>query len=65
MPLDGEIMPFGSRFTRGVHGSGWVGLRGFFDPTCHGGSKKNSTQPNLTHMGRVESIGLSNYYYYY
>ena len=55
MPLDGEIMPFGSRFTRGVHGSGWVGLRGFFDPTCHGGSKKNSTQPNLTHMGRVGS----------
>ena len=34
-------------FSRGVHGSGWVGLRGFFDPTHHGGSKK--IQPNLTH----------------
>ena len=64
MPLDGEIMPFGSRFIRGVHGSGWVGLRGFFDPTYHGGSKKiqpnlihhiSPTQPNLTHMGRVRS----------
>ena len=32
---------------RGMCGSGWVGLRGFFDPTHHGGSKK--IQPNLTH----------------
>ena len=32
---------------RGVHGLGWVGLRGLFDPTHHGGSKKfNLTQPN-------------------
>ena len=30
----------------GVHGSSWVRLRGFFDPTHHGGSKKFSlTQP--------------------
>ena len=41
---------------RGVHGSGWVGLRGFFDPTHHGGSKK--IQPNPTHMGRVEPMDL-------
>ena len=34
---------------RGVHRSGWVRLRGFFDPTHHGGSKKNSTQPNPSH----------------
>ena len=30
--------------SRGVHGSGWVRLRRFFDPTHHGGSKK--IQPN-------------------
>ena len=29
--------------SRGVHRLGRVGLRGFFDPTHHGGSKKNST----------------------
>ena len=65
--------------SRGVHGSGWVGLRGFFDPTHHGGSKKiqpnptqpnpslksNPTQPNPTHMGRVESMDLTIFYYYY
>ena len=33
--------------TRSVHGSGWVRLRGFFDPTHHSGSKK--IQPNPTH----------------
>ena len=32
---------------RSVHGSGWVRLRGFFDPTHHGGSKK--IRPNPTH----------------
>ena len=32
---------------RGVYGSGWVGFRGFFDPTDHGGSKK--IQPNPSH----------------
>ena len=32
-----------------VHGSSWVGLRGFFDPTHHDESKKNSTQPNPSH----------------
>ena len=35
------------RETRGVHGSGWVELRGFFDPTHHGGTKK--IKPNPTH----------------
>ena len=59
---------------RGVHGLGWVGLRGFFDPTHHGGSKKiqpnqthhiSPTQPNPNHMGRVEPMGLTNFFYYY
>ena len=59
---------------RGVHESGWVGLRGFFDPNRHGGSKKiqpnptyyiSPTQPNPTHMGQVEHIGLIKFYYYY
>ena len=36
-----------------MHGTGLVELRGFFDPTHHGESKK--IQPNPTHMGRVES----------
>ena len=56
--------------TSSVHGSGWVRLRGFFDPTHHGGSKK--IQPNPTHhisprvgLGRVEPMGLTIYYYYY
>ena len=26
-----------STIHRGVHGLGWVGLEGFFDPTHHGG----------------------------
>ena len=39
--------------TRGMHGTGLVELRGFFDPTHHGES--NKIQPNPTHMGRVES----------
>ena len=50
--------------TRGVHGTGLVGLREFFDPTHHGESKKiqpnpthhiSLTQPNPTHMGWVAS----------
>ena len=52
--------------TRGVHGSGWVELRGFFDPTRHDKLKK--IQPNPTHhisptqpiwvgLGRVEPMG--------
>ena len=56
---------------RGVHWSGWVKLRGFFDPTYHGGSKK--IQPNPTHhisptqliwvrLGRVEPMGLTNFF---
>ena len=45
---------------RGVHESDWVGLRGFFDLTHNGGSKKiNPTQPshksNSIHMGWVGS----------
>ena len=56
---------------RSVHGSGWVRLRGFFDPTHHDGSKKNSNQPNPshesnpTHTRRVEPMGLTNFFYYY
>ena len=55
--------------TRGVHGSSWVRLRGFFDPTHHGGSKKFQPNPSLksilTHMGRVEPMGLTILFYYY
>ena len=40
---------------RGVHGSGWIGLRRFFDLTHHGELKK--IQPNPTHVGRVEPMG--------
>ena len=43
--------------TRGVHGSGWVGLRRFFDLTHDGELKKirpNPTHP--THVGRVEHV---------
>ena len=40
-------------------GCAWVGLREFFDPTHHGGSKKiqpnPSHKPNPTHMGWVGS----------
>ena len=32
---------------RGVHGLGWVRLRGFFDPTHRGGLK--NIQPNPNH----------------
>ena len=58
--------------TRGVHGLGWVGLRGFFDPTHHGGSKKiqpnpthhiNPTQPTWVGLGRVEPMGLTNSFF--
>ena len=49
-----------------VHGSSWVGLRGFFDPTCTMMSQKKKIQPNPTHrispmgwvgLGRVEPMG--------
>ena len=49
---------------RDVHGSSWIGLRGFFYLTLYGGSKKiqpnpthhiSLTQSNPTHMGRVGS----------
>ena len=33
--------------SKGVHELGWVKLRGFFNPTHHGGLKK--IQPNPTH----------------
>ena len=55
---------------RGVHGSDWVRLRGFFDPTHHGGSKKiqpnpthhiNPTQPTWVGLGRAEPTGLTNF----
>ena len=46
---------------REVHGSGCVRLMGFFDPTHYGGSKK--IQPNPIHMGRVESMGLTNFFF--
>ena len=51
---------------RGVHGSSWVGLGGFFDPTHHGGFKKiqpnpthykGTTQPKPTHIDWVEPMG--------
>ena len=42
---------------RGVHELGWVRLRGFFDPTHHGGSKKNSTQPNPSHKSNSTQMG--------
>ena len=56
--------------SRGVHGSSWIGLRGFFDPIHHDGSKKiqpnpthyiNLTQLNPTHMGWVEPMSLTNF----
>ena len=66
---------------RGVHGSGWVGLRGFFDLTYHCGLKKiqpNPTQP-ITRIQpnphELDWVGLNPwarhfflfffYYYYY
>ena len=39
---------------RGVHGSGWVGLRGLFDPTHHSGSKK--IQPNPSHKSNPTQL---------
>ena len=59
---------------RGVHGLGWVGLGGFFDPTHHGGFKKiqlnpthyrGSTQPNPTHIDWVEPMDWTIYFFYY
>ena len=50
----------------GVHGSGWIGLREFFDPTHHGGLKKiqpitgvqpNPTQPTWIRLGWVKPMG--------
>ena len=52
-------------------GCAWVGLRGFFDPTHHGGSKKiqpdpthhiSSTQPTRVGLGQVEPMGLTNFF---
>ena len=49
-----------------MHGWDWVGLREFFDPTHHGGSKKiqpnpahhiSPTQPTWVGLGRIEPIG--------
>ena len=51
--------------SRGVHGSGWVELRGFFDPTHHGESKKiqpNPTQLTWVKLGQVEPMGLTIFY---
>ena len=54
-----------------MHGSGWVGLRGFFDPTHHGGSKKiqhnptyriSPTQPTWVGLGQVELMSLTNFF---
>ena len=41
---------------RGVHGSDWVRLREFFDPTHHG-EPNPSYKSNPTHTGRVEPMG--------
>ena len=49
-----QKFPINLSKSRGVHGSGWVWLSGFFDPTHHGWSKKF----NPTHMGRVEPMDL-------
>ena len=52
-------------------GLGWHGLRGFFNPTYHGGLKKiqlNPTQPNSHESGWVRLnlwVGFFFYYYYY
>jgi len=55
---------------RGVHGSGWVGFRGIFDLTHHGGLKKiqpnpthhiSPTQPTWVRLGQVEPIGWTNF----
>ena len=63
--LFGLTKKYKKHIDRGVHGSGWVELRRFFDLTHHGGSKKiqpnpthhiNPTQPNPTHMGLTNFI---------
>ena len=47
-----------------MHGSGWVGLRGYFDPTYHDGSKKfNSTQLTWVGLDRVKSYGLDKFFF--
>ena len=55
-----------------MHGSSWVGLRGFFDPAHHGGSKKiqhnptyhiSPTQPTWVGLGQVELMGLTNFFF--
>ena len=52
-------------------GCAWVGLRGLFDLTHHGGSKKiqpnpthhiHPTQPTWVRLDRVEPMGLAIYY---
>ena len=52
---------------RGVHGLDWFGLRGFFNPTYHGGSKKIQPNPthhiSPTHMGRVKPMGWTIFIY--
>ena len=59
---------------RSVHGSDWVELREFFDPTHYGGSKKiqpnpthhiSPTQPTWVGLGRVEFMGWIIFFYYY
>ena len=43
---------------RGVHGSGWVGLRGFFDPTHHGEpNPSHKSTPTHHGSGQVEPMG--------
>ena len=39
---------------KGVHGSGWVGLKGHFNPTHHGGWKK--IQPNPHGLGWTHGL---------
>ena len=41
---------------RVVHGSGWVGLRRFSNPSW---VKKNTTQPTWIGLGRVEHMSLT------
>ena len=56
------------------HESDWAILRGFFTQLIMVGQKKiqlnptqhiSSIQPNLTYMGRVKSMNLTNFFYYY
>ena len=39
---------------RDLYESGWVGLRGFFNPTHYCGLKK--TKPKTTHMNQIGSM---------